>query len=33
VPIPPVSARRVDELLGGGWLHGQDVVLTARDAS
>lgn len=31
VTIPPVSARRVDELLSGGWLHGQDVVLTARD--
>lgn len=33
VTIPPVSARRVDELLGGGWLHGQDVVLTVRDAA
>jgi FkbM family methyltransferase len=33
VTIPPVSARRVDELLSGGWLHAQDVVLTTRDAS
>jgi FkbM family methyltransferase len=33
VTIPPVSARRVDELLDGGWLHGQDVVLTARVAA
>ncbi|WP_231249810.1 FkbM family methyltransferase [Nocardioides furvisabuli] len=32
VTIPPVSARRVDELLSGGWLHGQDVVLTKRHA-
>ena len=33
VVVPPASPHRVAELLGSGWVHGQDVVLTARDAA
>ncbi len=31
--VPPASPQRVSELLGSGWVHGQDAVLTARDAA
>ena len=31
VTVPPASARRVEELLGSGWVHPQDAVLTPKE--